>query len=324
MSYLAALPNHFPQNLETPVLTFIVPAPQGCNLKCPYCYIGRRNEAARREDLTPADFVAFIEQIAAREDVGAICIQGYEPLLPESFSYTRDILRAGQLLGIPTSLVTNGTYLDLWVNELDGLEPDRIAVSLDSAEAAVHDKLRGKEGAFQRTMNSLRLVYRHPKLRSVTVVASVLMPRKRKFLHGMPKLLSVLGAEQWIVTALSQVGKDKVGGPVGKRVRTLFDLLVLKDEAERHNIELTVDDEFDRLTTDDFGYQTANDDVLSIRRLAQPSGVFRLLPTGQCSMGLDILKEVGLKTPVWHPGTMHAWDFIERMRNERQMMSAVD
>ena len=57
--------------------------------------------------------------------------------------------------------------------------------------------------------------------------------------------------------------------------------------------------------------------ALRIRRLARPSGTFRLLPTGQCSMGLDILKEVKPDTPRWQPGVADAFDFIEELRSRQ-------
>jgi len=53
---------------------------------------------------------------------------------------------------------------------------------------------------------------------------------------------------------------------------------------------------------------------LRIRRLVRPSGVFRLLPTGQCSMGAEILQQVKPDTPCWVPGEMHAGDFVAALR----------
>ena len=317
MSYMAALPDHLPATLEAPILTFIVPAPNGCNLNCPFCYIDHRNEAARALDLSPEDYVAFIEQVAAREAVGAICIQGYEPLLPESFAYTRAILEAGGRLGVPTSLVTNGTYLERWIDELAALKPDKIAVSIDSADPAIHDKARGKIGAFEKAMRGLRLAAAHPVLRPVLTLASVLMPRRHERLLGMPTLAAELGIDHWVVTVLNAVGKDEIGGPVGDRRRTFADLVLLKREAERHGVDFVVDDEFGALADKDAERDVVDINALRIRRLAKPSGTFRLLPTGQCSMGLDILKEVKPDTPRWQPRAVNAFDFLEEMRHPR-------
>ena len=288
MTYVAALPDHLPETVRAPILTFIVPAPNGCNLNCPFCYIDRRNEAARSLDLAPVDYVAFIEQIAAREEVGAICLQGYEPLLPESFSYTRAILDAGRRLDIPTSLVTNGTHLVRWIDELAALRPDKITVSIDSADPAVHDKARGKVGAFEEAMVGLRLAAADPRLRPVLTLASILMPQRHERLLGMPALAADLGIKHWVVTVLNDVGKDEIGGPVGDRRRIFSDLAILQREAERFGLNYVVDDEFGRLTADDVERDVVDINALRIRRLVQPAGTFRLLPTGQCSMGMDI------------------------------------
>ena len=317
MSYLAALPDHLPETTNAPILTFIVPAPNGCNLRCPFCYIDRRNEAAKSLDLAPEDYIAFIEQAARRESVGAICIQGYEPLLPESFAYTHAILEAGRKLGIPTSLVTNGTFLERWADKLSILRPDKITVSIDSADAATHDKARGKIGAFESAMLGLRLAAADEHLRPVLTLASILMPQKHERLLGMPALAAELGVKHWVVTVLNEVGKDEIGGPVGDRRRTFADLVLLKREAEHHAIDFVVDDEFGTLSDEDIEQDVVDINALRIRRLAQPSGTFRLLPTGQCSMGLDILKEVKPDTPYWRPGVTDAYDFIEEMRQRQ-------
>jgi len=322
MTYVAALPDHLPSVLCGSIITVIVPAPNGCNLNCPFCYIDKRNEAARSLALAPHDYVAFIEQMSARENVSAICLQGYEPLLPESFSYTRAILEAGQRLNIPTSLVTNGTYLERWVDELAELQPAKITVSIDSADPAIHDKARGKIGAFEDAMRGLRRAAAHPALHPVLTVASILMPKKNERLRSMPAMVAELGIKHWVVTVLNDVGKEKIGGPIGDRRQTFADLVLLQREAARMGVDFVVDDEFGTLSRDDAERDIVDINALRIRRLAHPSGTFRLLPTGQCSMGIDILKEVGPQTPIWSPNE-DAHDFVERMRQKRPSLTPV-
>ena len=304
------------------MLTFIVPAPDGCNLACPYCYIDRRKEEAIRADLEPEDYATFIAQFSKREPIGAICVQGYEPLLPESFAYTRAILEAGRRLNVPTSLVTNGTYLDRWVEELAELKPQKIAVSIDADDPATHDKSRGKIGAFEDSMRGLRLAAQNPVLQPVLTLASILMPQKHERLLGMPKLARELGVDHWVATVLQQVGTDEIGGPVGDRRQIFSDLLTLKREAELQGIQFVVDDEFGKLSEDDLDRDVVDINALRIRRLERPSGTFRLLPTGQCSMGLDILREVGAHTPTWSPDE-DAYAFVERMRQKKPSLAAV-
>lgn len=114
--------------------------------------------------------------------------------------------------------MTNGTHLRQHVPALSKLRPARIAVSLDSAEAAVHDKARGKTGAFDDALSGLRYALSLPALKKALVVTSVLMPRKIDRLMGMPALLADLGIDRWVVNALLKVGDgDKLGGPYGHR-----------------------------------------------------------------------------------------------------------
>jgi hypothetical protein len=130
------------------------------------------------------------------------------------------------------------------------------------------------------------------------------MPKKRDRLMGMPALLAALGLDRWVVNALVKVGKGaELGGPAGERNAILDDLLVLKAEADRHGIDMVVDDEFGRLSDDDRARELMEVEALRIKRLVQPEGVYRLVPTGHCSKGVDILKPIHEKTPVWDPKT---------------------
>lgn len=292
------------------ILTFVVPAPSGCNLKCPFCFIQLRKEPTERGDLAPLDFRRFIDEVAEREVISAICIQGYEPLLPDSFPYTSEILARGRQLGVPTSIVTNGTHLAEHALNLARLQPSKISVSLDASTCEAHDRQRGKQGAFAATLEGLRVAADIRDLSDVLCVASVLIPKKREQLIGMPALLKRLGIRSWVINALLKVGKDDLSGPVGNRAQILQDLLLLQSEAERHDVELTVDDEFDRLGQSEDTNDVVDINYLRVHRLLRPSGVFRLLPNGQCSIGLEFLREMRNDAPKWIPGESHASDFL--------------
>jgi sulfatase maturation enzyme AslB (radical SAM superfamily) len=75
-------------------LTFVVPAADGCNLKCPFCFIGEREEIAETR-LRSYDFARFVREAAEGFPIFAVGIQGYEPLLPEALPYTQSILVPG-------------------------------------------------------------------------------------------------------------------------------------------------------------------------------------------------------------------------------------
>jgi MoaA/NifB/PqqE/SkfB family radical SAM enzyme len=248
--------------------------------------------------------------MASATNVANLCIQGYEPLLPDSFPYTRAILSTGQWLSIPTSFVTNGTHLAQWVDELAVLAPGRISVSLDAAEAEAHDRQRRKAGAFASTVEGLRRAASALPEETELVVTSVLIPKRRAQLDGVPVLLHDIGIKRWVVTALQKVGKDRPGGPVGEREKILTDLRILRDHAEAAGIDFKVDDEFDGLAS---GGKPDGFEKNRIRRLVNPDGVYRLVPDGRCSKGADILKPLTDQTPRWDPKTMDAATFLAQL-----------
>ena len=136
------------------LLNVILPADAGCNLKCSFCLISQREEITMRQ-LEPSGFVHFIREIALIEPVMGIALQGYEPLLPGTLANTTAILAAGKELGIPVSLVTNGTHLGSAMPELWMLPTDEIGVSLDATAPERHDRLRGVSSAWRQTVDGV-------------------------------------------------------------------------------------------------------------------------------------------------------------------------
>ena len=309
MSVEAALPSYAWIDNGV-IITLVEPAIFGCDLDCSFCFIVQRDEAQVAVRLLPRDYANFIRGVSRSCKTASVCIQGYEPLLPDSFPYTRAILSTGQWLNIPTSLVTNGTHLTQWIDELAVLVPGRISVSLDAAEAEAHDRQRRKRGAFASTVKGLRKAATTMPAATELVVTSVLIPKRRGQLDAMPELLNGIGINRWVVTVLQKVGKDCPGGPVGEREKILADLRILRDRAEAAGIDFKVDDEFDGLAS---GGSPDELDKNRIRRLINPDGVYRLVPDGRCSKGADILKPLTDDTPRWDPKTMDAGEFLQSL-----------
>ena len=294
-------------------LTFVLPAVSGCNLKCSYCLISQRKEITVRE-LDPSDFVRFIRDIAQIEPVIGIALQGYEPLLPGTLSYTTAILAAGKELGIPVSLVTNGTHLRTAMPELTALTPKKIGVSLDAADPERHDRLRGVSGAWHQTVDGIGEGLRHlPDAEKRFVVVSTLMPQKRAYLNEMPALLSCLGIREWIVNPLIILKKNS-WSDAGKRERLADDLHALSAAAGRHNIEITIDDELGLLKSSFAGSEAEQIAQLPIRTIPQGITLSRLVPSGQISVGRDILRPLSPTVPRWQPDVEHPAAFLAAAR----------
>ena len=131
-----------------------------------------------------------------------------------------------------------------------------------------------------------------------------------------PALLREIGIDRWIINPLLRVGSDQAGGPVSDPASLYRDLLILQEAADRAGVRLTVDDEFDHLHHDAAGVSQPSLRALRVRTLPPNVEIFRLAPSGQCSTGHSILKQVTSDTPRWRPGAMHAGDFLEMLSGQ--------
>ncbi|HMA72830.1 MAG TPA: radical SAM protein [Xanthobacteraceae bacterium] len=298
------------------LLTFVVPARNGCNLSCSFCIVRQRREITETL-LRPEEMARFIREAAERAPIFTLAIQGYEPLLAESLPYTQAILATGRFLGVPATVVTNGTKLVDAVDLLATLAPNKIAISLDAASADIHDRIRGVAGAWAASVEGIKRAIEVLAPRTKLVVQSVLLPSKRRYLDDMPARLREIGIDRWIINPLQRVGSDRAGagGPVADRTSLYRDLVILQRAADRAGVRLTVDDEFDHLGHDAVVVSQPSLRRLHVRTLPLNVDIFRLTPSGQCSVGHEILQQVTLDTPRWRPGATRAGDFLEILTN---------
>ena len=260
-------------------LTMVLPAPNGCNLKCPFCAIAQRGEA-REQELTAGDYLRFLRGVATNYPVSDFTLQGYEPLLPESWDLTRALLQAADAFDLGTGLVTNGVTLADYSRELAGLA-DTVTVSLDSHDGVRHDRLRGVIGAWKKTVEGIHGAVEYFGTEGVTV-NSVLFPKKLAYLTGVPTLLRRLGVTNWVVSPLIDFRKD---GYTSELSQLHQDLLVLSDLAKAEGVELFLADELRRYESTDL-YQS-----ISVAAVESDNYVIRLSPNGTLSRGREILRE---------------------------------
>ncbi|HEV7449396.1 MAG TPA: radical SAM protein [Candidatus Paceibacterota bacterium] len=284
--------------------TFVLPAPHGCNLHCPYCVIDQRKEAVA-PTLADDDFVYFLTDTLVGLPVTRFGIQGFEPLLPEVWPLTKRLLGVAGAFFCETSLVTNGTYLARYAKELGGFPGlvDSVTVSLDGARAEVHDKLRGKTGAHKDAVEGLRVLRQN--FRGTVAVNSVLFPNRVSFLAEMPQLLNTLGVREWIISPFINLERET---PVAQSAQLKDDMLTLCHTAEASGIRVLLSDELRLMEGDDLFKD------FYVRSLESDEEIFRLSPDGSCSRGREILGVVG-EAPVWNKAEKPAV-FLERVFKE--------
>ena len=144
------LPSHLLQFSidKKPVVVWNVT--RACNLKCVHCYAGATEKAVEKE-LNRDEGIRLLDDLA---DFGApvVLFSGGEPLLrPDIVSLASHAVRRGMRAVISTNgtLITRDKAL-----ELKDVGLSYVGVSLDGMEE-VHDRFRGKEGAFSAAMRGI-------------------------------------------------------------------------------------------------------------------------------------------------------------------------
>lgn len=127
-----------------------------CNARCAYCVFWRR----KPEELMPELSIEQWKNILAsiRDFVGTYSINfsGGEPLLKPGFL---DLLAWCGENGVHAGVTTNGSLLrERTVKELVAARPFNVNISVDAPNAAIHDRLRGLPGLFDKIVSGLRLL----------------------------------------------------------------------------------------------------------------------------------------------------------------------
>ena len=157
--YSRKIPDQEP--LAYPVVMY-VHLTNACNLSCSYCYnqehrYQRTNERARTptgERLSFAQTTAAIKAVitdAAALGLQEVKLTGGEATLNRDFL---DIARHAKSLGLQVNLLTNGALITERLAREIVPVIDAVSVSLDSADAALHDAARGR-GSHAKALSAI-------------------------------------------------------------------------------------------------------------------------------------------------------------------------
>lgn len=123
-----------------------------CNLTCKHCYSISADKDFVGE-LSTAEVYGVMDDLKGFR-VPCLILSGGEPLLrPDIF----DIGTRAKAMGFYTALSSNGTLIDAaMADRIAAVDFDYVGVSLDGL-AAVHDKFRRLQGAFDASLAGIRL-----------------------------------------------------------------------------------------------------------------------------------------------------------------------
>ncbi|MFI8829058.1 radical SAM protein [Streptomyces sp. NPDC053431] len=125
-----------------------------CPLRCSHCY----SESGRRPSrhLSRSDIFTATDKIIAMRPQ-TVALAGGEPLLlPDIFAISERMNSAG----IAVVIYTSGWALTQSMIEKAESSLFQINVSLDGPRAAIHDRVRGRQGSFNRAAEALSLLNR--------------------------------------------------------------------------------------------------------------------------------------------------------------------
>jgi MoaA/NifB/PqqE/SkfB family radical SAM enzyme len=145
--------------LAGPVLGTLV-VTYHCNYRCVFCALPQRAIRRRGEGLREFGPDEMLEVVRGFADAGTagVGITGGEPFLRPDLP---DILREIRARGMVAHVNTNGHFLDAKrIEAVLEAGPDSVNVSLDGADAATHDRLRGTPGSHGRVLEGVRRLLR--------------------------------------------------------------------------------------------------------------------------------------------------------------------
>jgi AdoMet-dependent heme synthase len=172
---------------------------KGCNLRCIHCRASA-TELSAPSDLSTQAAREIIDQIAA-VSTPILVLSGGEPLFRSDIF---QLARYGTDKGLRVALATNGTLVTKHVARMivdSGVQ--RVAISLDGADALTHDSFRGIPGAFDAAIAGFR------NLKNLGMSVQINTTIARHNAHQLPQVLELakaLGADALHTFLLVPVG----------------------------------------------------------------------------------------------------------------------
>ncbi len=162
---------------------------------------------------------AILKQIYNSGACG-VAFEGGEPLLRRDLV---DILAFSRSLPLHTSLITNGTLLETRINDIAPYINGVIYVSIDGLEKT-HDKIRGVDGAFRKTLAGVNAAQRKC---SVTLNTTV-MAENIDEIESLVELAKELGTKISVAAAHEYCSANTASAAMDKTPKIATRLIEMK------------------------------------------------------------------------------------------------
>lgn len=191
-----------------------------CNLRCQMCGVWSDKDPRWQNELSEDEWIDVIDNLA---DYGCerVYLSGGEPTILPGFGR---IIKRAKEHGMDVSFNTNGTCLSQWIPDICS-SVDTVYVSVDAPDER-HDKIRGIDGTFEKTIDSIRQLIDYKQKngfsKPLVHMATVLSSSNADCICSMVKLADDLGIDIISLRYLSATPLKAIQGSVldGKRVTT--------------------------------------------------------------------------------------------------------
>ncbi len=192
-----------------------------CNLTCAHCYSTSADKDFAGE-LTTAEVKAVMADLRAF-GVPVLILSGGEPLMrPDIF----ELAHHAKSLGFYLALSTNGTLIDAdQVAPIAAVGFDYLGISLDGL-AETHDRFRRRQGAFQASLQGLRLCH---EAGLKVGMRFTLCQDNAQDLPALLDLMSEEGIDKFYLSHLNYAGrgnKHRERDAYASMTRSAMDLLI--------------------------------------------------------------------------------------------------
>lgn len=133
-----------------------------CNLRCLHCFNNSGENIVMDDELSDGEVLDFMHSLTNLK-IYNLCFCGGETLLRKDLII--ECLKILTASGSHASLVSNGILADEdTIKQLEVAGLTSIQFSLDGMKAS-HDRLRNKEGVFEKVIKAIKYVIHHTKMR---------------------------------------------------------------------------------------------------------------------------------------------------------------
>lgn len=243
-----------------------------CNLSCAHCrVVSPEKDTGRAPELTTGEALGLIDQMSEFAPF-ILILTGGEPLIRNDFFR---ISRSAAASSMRVALASNGMLVDRCMAKLlieSGIS--RVSLSLDGADAATHDAMRGCEGSFAHVIQA------SGHLRDVRMpfqINTTLTSRNAAHLKEIMSLAFRLGAIEHHLFVFVPVGRgmDAIGEPLSPEAREeLLRWLAVAQARSPIRIQVTCAPQYQRILLEVSGATTQSNHRQSSACLAGTGFVF--------------------------------------------------